>query len=138
MDQLHFPGSGPIAAATAPFFVALDHTASISTLQPESGLAPPFPANESGSDTIKARIMSHPLYPALLRAFIDCQKVNTISILLPDVSYFSTLLISRYLRSELHRKLLVGSRLSPTSSSQIQMTCRRRNSPLTPSSTSSW
>uniref|UniRef100_A0ACD5WD77 Uncharacterized protein n=1 Tax=Avena sativa TaxID=4498 RepID=A0ACD5WD77_AVESA len=29
-----------------------------------------------GSDTIKAKIMSHPLYPALLRAFIDCRKVG--------------------------------------------------------------
>ncbi|KQK13818.1 hypothetical protein BRADI_1g12677v3 [Brachypodium distachyon] len=29
-----------------------------------------------GTDAMKAKIMSHPLYPALLRAFIDCQKVG--------------------------------------------------------------
>ncbi|KAM0872743.1 hypothetical protein ACQ4PT_038522 [Festuca glaucescens] len=46
--------------------------------------APLFPSTEPcrkssynrGSDTIKARIMSHPLYPALLKAFIDCRKVG--------------------------------------------------------------
>jgi hypothetical protein len=36
--------------------------------------------NEGGSEIIKAKIMSHPLYPALLRSFIDCRKVRTNSI----------------------------------------------------------
>jgi hypothetical protein len=85
MDQLHLPGSGPNAATVASFF-AFDHTASISTSPPEIPPAPPFPATEPGrkssyhtmgSDTMKARIMSHPLYPDLLRAFIDCRKVST-------------------------------------------------------------
>uniref|UniRef100_A0ACD5XAE2 Uncharacterized protein n=1 Tax=Avena sativa TaxID=4498 RepID=A0ACD5XAE2_AVESA len=80
MDHHPLPGSGPSAAAATPFFLA-----SISTSPPpETALAPPFPATEPcriyrscrGSDTIKAKIMSHPLYPALLRAFIDCRKVG--------------------------------------------------------------
>ncbi|XP_051230494.1 homeobox protein knotted-1-like 4 [Lolium perenne] len=84
MDQLHLPGSGPNAATVASFF-AFDHTASISTSPPEMSPAPPFPATEPGrkssyhtmgSDIMKARIMSHPLYPDLLRAFIDCRKVG--------------------------------------------------------------
>lgn len=36
--------------------------------------------NRRSSDTIKAKIMSHPLYPALLGAFIDCRKVRAIQI----------------------------------------------------------
>ncbi|XP_047088191.1 homeobox protein knotted-1-like 4 isoform X2 [Lolium rigidum] len=86
MDQLHLPGSGPNAAMVASIF-AFDHTASISTSPPEMPPAAPFPATEPGrkssyrtmglgSDTMKARIMSHPLYPDLLRAFIDCRKVG--------------------------------------------------------------
>ncbi|XP_048569175.1 homeobox protein knotted-1-like 4 [Triticum urartu] len=32
--------------------------------------------NRRSSDTIKGKIMSHPLYPALLGAFIDCRRVG--------------------------------------------------------------
>jgi hypothetical protein len=152
-DQLHLPGSGDINFAFA-------YT---STLPPQTALAPPFPVTEThknssyhmGSDTIKARIMSHPLYPALLRAFIDCRKVrayaNTTTVLscclmmfllcfasISSPNYHGSMLKICCLRSELRRKLLVGSLLSPTSLSQIQMTRRKRNSQQTQTSTSSW
>uniref|UniRef100_M8ATE8 Homeobox protein knotted-1-like protein 4 n=1 Tax=Aegilops tauschii TaxID=37682 RepID=M8ATE8_AEGTA len=62
------------------------HAASTSTSPPEKAPpAAPLPAPEHrgksscnwrSSDTIKAKIMSHPLYPALLGAFIDCRKVG--------------------------------------------------------------
>ncbi|VAH94655.1 hypothetical protein VPH35_067176 [Triticum aestivum] len=92
MDQLPLLGSGPRAAAItgnalAPSFVAMDqHAASTSTSPPEKAPpATPFRApkhrgksnyNRRSSDTIKAKIMSHPLYPALLGAFIDCRRVG--------------------------------------------------------------
>ncbi|XP_044983947.1 homeobox protein knotted-1-like 4 [Hordeum vulgare subsp. vulgare] len=85
--QLHLHGSGPGATAITPFFVAMDqYAASTSTSPPEKApAAAPLGAPEHcgkssysrrSSDTIKAKIMSHPLYPALLGAFIDCRKVG--------------------------------------------------------------
>ncbi|KAF7051987.1 hypothetical protein CFC21_060158 [Triticum aestivum] len=92
MDQPPLLGSGPRAAAithngSAPSFVAMDqYAASTSTSPPEKApTAAAFRApelcgessyNRRSSDTIKAKIMSHPLYPALLGAFIDCRKVG--------------------------------------------------------------
>uniref|UniRef100_A0A8R7VFM8 Homeobox domain-containing protein n=1 Tax=Triticum urartu TaxID=4572 RepID=A0A8R7VFM8_TRIUA len=92
MDQPPLLGSGPRAAAitrngSAPSFVAMhQHAASTTTSPPEKApAATPFRASEHcgesshnrrSSDTIKAKIMSHPLYPALLGAFIDCRKVG--------------------------------------------------------------
>lgn len=32
--------------------------------------------DEDGSNVIKAKILSHPYYPKLLNAYIDCQKVG--------------------------------------------------------------
>uniref|UniRef100_M8ASN7 Homeobox protein knotted-1-like protein 4 n=1 Tax=Aegilops tauschii TaxID=37682 RepID=M8ASN7_AEGTA len=62
------------------------YAASTSTSPPEKApMAAAFRApelcgessyNRRSSDTIKAKIMSHPLYPALLGAFIDCRKVG--------------------------------------------------------------
>jgi hypothetical protein len=37
------------------------------------------PAVDGDADAIKARIMSHPQYSALLAAYLDCQKVSTTS-----------------------------------------------------------
>ncbi|KAM3294978.1 hypothetical protein ACQJBY_037687 [Aegilops geniculata] len=87
MDRLPLLGSGPRAAAITPSFVATDqYAASTSTSPPEKApAAAPLSApeycgkssyNRRSSDTIKAKIMSHPLYPALLGAFIDCRKVG--------------------------------------------------------------
>ncbi|KAF7044459.1 hypothetical protein CFC21_053681 [Triticum aestivum] len=87
MDRLPLPGGGPRAAANTPFFVAMDqYAASTSASPPEkapAAAALPAPEhcgkssyNKRSSDTIKAKIMSHPLYPALLGAFIDCRKVG--------------------------------------------------------------
>lgn len=38
--------------------------------------APDFRLQEDSSSVIKARIASHPHYPRLLQAYLDCQKVN--------------------------------------------------------------
>jgi hypothetical protein len=72
-------GGSKQATTTTPFYLALDHTASARSSPPPAE-APPLPCataanSERGSEIIKAKIMSHPLYPAVLRAFIDCRKV---------------------------------------------------------------
>uniref|UniRef100_A0A0D9ZBG1 Homeobox domain-containing protein n=1 Tax=Oryza glumipatula TaxID=40148 RepID=A0A0D9ZBG1_9ORYZ len=91
MEQLHLllaSGGGSKASTTiTPFCLARDH-ASTSSPSPAAvaAPAPPPEAEQSihGSGTglqsseamIKAKIMSHPLYPSLLRAFVDCKKVG--------------------------------------------------------------
>ena len=88
MEQLPVLASGSKATTTTPFYLALDHKASASSSPPAEAPTPPLPPpavsdppgqsnSERGSEIIKAKIMSHPLYPALLRAFIDCRKVCT-------------------------------------------------------------
>ncbi|KAJ1294210.1 hypothetical protein BS78_01G128400 [Paspalum vaginatum] len=73
-------------AATTPFYLTLDHRASTSS-SPQAEEPTPLPSfaisdpsrqssSERGSEIIKAKIMSHRLYPALLTAFIDCRKVG--------------------------------------------------------------
>ncbi|RCV41520.1 hypothetical protein SETIT_9G142500v2 [Setaria italica] len=85
MEQLPVLASGSKATTTTPFYLALDHRASTSSSPPAEAPTPPPAAvsdpsgqsnSERGSEIIKAKIMSHPLYPALLRAFIDCRKVG--------------------------------------------------------------
>ncbi|CAL4935245.1 unnamed protein product [Urochloa decumbens] len=85
MEQLPVLASGSKATTTTPFYLSLDQRASTSSSPPAEAPTPPPPAvsdpstqsnSERGSEIIKAKIMSHPLYPALLRAFIDCRKVG--------------------------------------------------------------
>jgi len=144
MEQLPVLASGSKATTTTPFYLALDHRASTSSSPPEEApqTSPPPPAvsdppgqsnSERGSEIIKAKIMSHPLYPALLRAFIDCRKVCTnfqrtyssiadlVELLCAYLLYFSnfhekTLFILCYLRLERLQRLLVGFRPSPARS----------------------
>jgi hypothetical protein len=120
--------------------------------------------NEGGSEIIKAKIMSHPLYPALLRSFIDCRKVRTNSISHRNTIWvwfgigklwFGHMIWSRKVGLHLHftlfpwenkifgyfrlahrRRLLVGSPPSPVRSRWIQVT--GRNNVKTQSSISSW
>uniref|UniRef100_A0A0E0KHC0 Homeobox domain-containing protein n=1 Tax=Oryza punctata TaxID=4537 RepID=A0A0E0KHC0_ORYPU len=81
MEQLHLLASGGSKASNTiiPFCLARDHT---TTSSPPAAVAPPAssPAHGSGGQSseamIKAKIMSHPLYPSLLRAFVDCRKVG--------------------------------------------------------------
>ncbi|XP_024311878.1 homeobox protein knotted-1-like 4 isoform X2 [Brachypodium distachyon] len=76
MDQLPLPSGG--SKASTPFHLTLDNTTtSTSPPAPAPGSEPSTRSNhERSTDTIKAKIMSHPLYPALLRSFIECQKVG--------------------------------------------------------------
>ena len=85
-EQLPALAGGSKAATTTPFYLALDHRASASSSSPSAEAPTPAPPSavsdpsrqsnsERGSEIIKAKIMSHPLYPSLLRAFIDCRKV---------------------------------------------------------------
>ncbi|CAL4918341.1 unnamed protein product [Urochloa decumbens] len=87
MEQLPVLASGSKATTTTPFYLSLDQRASTSSSPPAEAPPPPPPPlavsdpsthsnNERGSEIIKAKIMSHHLYPALLRAFIDCRKVG--------------------------------------------------------------
>lgn len=166
MEQLPVLASGSKATTTPPFYLALDHRASTSSSPPAEAPTPPpaaisdpsgQPNSERGSEMIKAKIMSHPLYPALLRAFIDCRKVCTNfqqmrPILLIwfrenfRVSTFyivsnfheQTLLIFCNLRSERRRRLLVGFLPSPVRSRWIQATGKNRRQRQTQSSISSW
>ncbi|XP_052149154.1 homeobox protein knotted-1-like 4 [Oryza glaberrima] len=73
------------AATSSPLCLTLDNPTSTSTSPAVPSSAPPPAAalepsrqsfHERETDAIKAKIMSHPLYPALLGAFIDCQKVG--------------------------------------------------------------
>jgi hypothetical protein len=68
-------GGSKQATTTTPFYLALDHTASATSSPPPAAPLPCAANSERGSEIIKAKIMSHPLYPAVLRAFIDCRKV---------------------------------------------------------------
>ncbi|KAG8062093.1 hypothetical protein GUJ93_ZPchr0003g17466 [Zizania palustris] len=68
----------------APLCLTLDKAASTSTTSLPPPAASPaalepsrhYSYHERETDTVKAKIMLHPLYPALLRAFIDCRKVG--------------------------------------------------------------
>ncbi|KAL5217622.1 hypothetical protein ABZP36_018306 [Zizania latifolia] len=68
----------------APLCLTLDKAASTSTTSPAAAAAASLAAlepsrhsyHERETDTVKVKIMLHPLYPALLRAFIDCRKVG--------------------------------------------------------------
>ncbi|KAF7051984.1 hypothetical protein CFC21_060155 [Triticum aestivum] len=82
MDQFPLLPSGSKANTSTPLYLTLDNTTSGASTSPvpEPAPAPPEPSTHSnhdrGTDTVKAKIMSHPLYPALLTAFIECQKVG--------------------------------------------------------------
>ncbi|KAL5217689.1 hypothetical protein ABZP36_018373 [Zizania latifolia] len=82
MEQLqHLLASGSKASTTIPFYLALDHTSSSPPVVPPPAppaLDPPKQSSHgsSGSEAIKAKIISHPLYPSLLRAFVDCRKIG--------------------------------------------------------------
>ncbi|CAM0875502.1 unnamed protein product [Alopecurus aequalis] len=81
MEQLHLLPCGSKPNTSTPSYLTLDNTTSISDSPPALARArAPEPCRQSnhdrGSDTVKATIMSHPLYPALLRSFIECQKVG--------------------------------------------------------------
>ncbi|XP_037427642.1 homeobox protein knotted-1-like 4 isoform X1 [Triticum dicoccoides] len=84
MDQFPLLPSGSKANTSTPLYLTLDNTTSGASTspvpEPEPAPAPPEPSRHSyhdrGTDTVKAKIMSHPLYPALLTAFIECQKVG--------------------------------------------------------------
>ncbi|KAI4998692.1 homeobox protein knotted-1-like 4 [Hordeum vulgare subsp. vulgare] len=82
MDQFPLLPSGSKANTSTPLYLALDNTTSGASTSPvpEPAPAPPEPSGHSnhdrGTDTVKAKIMSHPLYPALLTSFIECQKVG--------------------------------------------------------------
>ncbi|VAI00930.1 unnamed protein product [Triticum turgidum subsp. durum] len=86
MDQFPLLPSGSKANTSTPLYLTLDNTTSgpstspVPEPEPEPAPAPPEPSRHSyhdrGTDTVKAKIMSHPLYPALLTAFIECQKVG--------------------------------------------------------------
>ncbi|CAN6281932.1 unnamed protein product [Urochloa humidicola] len=85
MEELPVLASGSKATTTTPFYLALDQRASTSSSPTAEAPTPAAAAisdpsgrsnSEGGSEIMKAKIMSHPLYPALLRAFIDCRKVG--------------------------------------------------------------
>ncbi|XP_054809488.1 homeobox protein knotted-1-like 6 isoform X2 [Prosopis cineraria] len=58
-----------------PMFGSNDLLSAISEAEPPS-VAPEIQPEDSASSLIKAKIASHPHYPRLLHAFIDCQKVG--------------------------------------------------------------
>uniref|UniRef100_A0A0E0NZE4 Homeobox domain-containing protein n=1 Tax=Oryza rufipogon TaxID=4529 RepID=A0A0E0NZE4_ORYRU len=93
MEQFHLLASGGGSKASTtiiPLCLSRDH-ASTSSPSPAAAVAPPAPPPPAASEQsshgsgaglqsseamIKAKIMSHPLYPSLLRAFVDCKKVG--------------------------------------------------------------
>lgn len=80
MEQLPLlPCGSKTSTSSTPLYLTLENRTSTSNPPP---LLPPAPEpsrhsdHDTGSDTVKAKIMSHPLYSALLRSFIECQKVG--------------------------------------------------------------
>ncbi|KAG8097763.1 hypothetical protein GUJ93_ZPchr0013g34376 [Zizania palustris] len=78
-------GTKAISGTTVPFGLARDHTStSPPVVPPVPSPAPPAsdPSKQSGHgsigspEAIKAKIMSHPLYPSLLRAIVECRKIG--------------------------------------------------------------
>lgn len=49
--------------------------------------------DHENDEAIKAKIANHPLYPKLLDAFIDCQKVGYISFNLSFLAFYTRFLI---------------------------------------------
>ncbi|KAF2286703.1 hypothetical protein GH714_023748 [Hevea brasiliensis] len=59
-----------------PIFVSDDLRSAASVISEADSIAPEIPREEDFSTLIKAKIASHPSYPRLLQAYIDCQKVG--------------------------------------------------------------
>ncbi|KAL5210915.1 hypothetical protein ABZP36_006538 [Zizania latifolia] len=73
----HLLASGSKASTTAPFCLARDHTSTSPPAPPASDRSKQSSHGSSGSpEAIKAKIMSHPLYPSLLRAIVECRKIG--------------------------------------------------------------
>uniref|UniRef100_A0A0D9VXB0 Homeobox domain-containing protein n=1 Tax=Leersia perrieri TaxID=77586 RepID=A0A0D9VXB0_9ORYZ len=76
MEQLHPLVSGSNPNSAIPFSQPRDCTFSSPPLSESRPSMPAPPASDQSETIIKAKIMSHPLYPSLLRAFVDCRKVG--------------------------------------------------------------
>lgn len=63
-----------------PMFGSDELLSAASVISEAASIAPEFQREEDVSSIIKAKIASHPSYPKLLEAYIDCQKVNIYSI----------------------------------------------------------
>jgi hypothetical protein len=62
-----------------PIFGSDELLSAASALSEAASFTPEIQREEDMSSVIKARIASHPCYPRLLQAYIDCQKVNNLS-----------------------------------------------------------
>ncbi len=59
-----------------PLFVSDELFSTASAISETASIASEIPREEDFSALLKAKIVSHPSYPRLLQAYIDCQKVN--------------------------------------------------------------
>ncbi|KAG8640128.1 hypothetical protein MANES_13G027401v8 [Manihot esculenta] len=59
-----------------PLFVSDELLSAASAISEAASIAPEIPREEDFSALMKAKIASHPAYPRLLQAYIDCQKVG--------------------------------------------------------------
>lgn len=59
-----------------PFFGSDEFLSAASAISEAASITPDFQREEDVSRLIKAKIASHPTYPRLLQAYIDCQKVG--------------------------------------------------------------
>ncbi|KAJ9169524.1 hypothetical protein P3X46_017709 [Hevea brasiliensis] len=66
-----------------PLFVSDELFSTASAISETASIASEIPREEDFSALIKAKIVSHPSYPRLLQAYIDCQKVGAP----PEIAY---------------------------------------------------
>lgn len=81
-NQLIFPSdySSLLCTGRIPTFGSDELLSAASALSEAPPITPEIQREEDMSTIIKARIASHPCYPRLLEAYIDCQKVKKSSI----------------------------------------------------------
>ncbi|CAI9756291.1 unnamed protein product [Fraxinus pennsylvanica] len=71
-DHHSYPISGSTENINFPCLVATE----VASINPQTEKGKPEDEHGHGSSSIKAKIASHPSYPKLLNAYLDCQKVG--------------------------------------------------------------
>lgn len=74
--QSLFSSGGALRDNRIPIFGSDELLSAASAVSEAASITPEIQREEDMSCVIKAKIASHPCYPRLLQAYIDCQKVN--------------------------------------------------------------
>lgn len=74
--QSFFSSASAVRDNRFPLFGSDELLSAASAVSEAASITPEIQLQEDMSSMIKAKIASHPCYPRLLQAYIDCQKVN--------------------------------------------------------------